>query len=175
MTRSQDPTAADAMRRRYVDMYRQHLSFLDELPDLYHEDRDDYAEHRTREEIDALLRYGHHIPVGRGWTREYVDEHFPGWTWNQLLRVLRAADVLADRPFGGVACRTEVTEMYFDSETGWLVVHEDGTMTCGLSAPGATRPAPRRPEDGPCRGRSVSDAPGDTVSNTVEDPDTPTV
>ncbi len=43
-----------------------------------------YTVARNRADLSALLRYGHFIPIGRGLTSKYVDDHFPGWTWDSL-------------------------------------------------------------------------------------------
>ena len=41
-----------------------------------------------------MLHFGHIIPVSKGWTREHVNSHFPGWTWNQLIAVCMAAQIV---------------------------------------------------------------------------------
>src|SRR5690606_16223131 len=51
----------------------------------------EYKEVRTREQLTRLLGHWHFIPMGRGFTQAHVAENYPGWTWNQLVRVLTAA------------------------------------------------------------------------------------
>lgn len=107
------------------------------LIETYWDVRDLYRIHSTRSEIRELLRHGHPIPVGRGWTREYTEKHFPGWTWNEVRAVCFASGIL--KTPGGVAnLDPELREIYFDSPTSWLVVWENGHMTCGPDAPRTT-------------------------------------
>ena len=91
----------------------------------------EYGEHRTGLQMDRLLHHGHVIPVTRGFTRDHVDQHFPGWTWNDLLEVCRAADLLApDRPRGApFACREQVKAVHFNSPRSLAVEWLDGTVT----------------------------------------------
>lgn len=125
----------DEIRRRYADMAASALMFM---PEAYWDDRHRYALTRTREELNDLLRFGHIIPVSRGWTRAYVDEHYPGWTWNGLVGVLRAAGVLVDRGGSPPCCAPGVRAVWFDSEDGWLVEWENDRHTCGLAPPGSS-------------------------------------
>ena len=52
------------------------------------------AEHRTRDELNELLRHAHFIAVGKGHTARYVEKHYPGWHWNELIAILRIGGVL---------------------------------------------------------------------------------
>ena len=89
-----------------------------------------YKEHRTREELQALLRHGHYIPACRGWTREYVDKHYPGWTWNELMEIWRAAGIVVRRPGGAPpACDIRVKAIHFNGPRSFAVEWEDGTVT----------------------------------------------
>ena len=72
-----------------------------------------YAESRTGEEISRLLHYGHIIPVRRGLTADYVDRHFPGWTWNALMDVWRAAGIVVRTPGGIPDCDPRVRAVHF--------------------------------------------------------------
>lgn len=47
----------------------------------------------TAEDVRELAHYGHSIPIGRGFTRDYVNKNYPGWQWGQLMNVLRRADL----------------------------------------------------------------------------------
>ncbi|WP_291278509.1 hypothetical protein [Galactobacter sp.] len=105
--------------------------------EMYWDVRDLYRVHSTSAEIKELLRHGHPIPVGRGWTREYTEKHFPGWTWHEVKAACQAAGIVTP---GGVGFTVSdgVKEIYFDSPTSWLVVRENGVMTCGPDAPRTT-------------------------------------
>lgn len=117
-------------------------TMLNALPEIYWHKRERYAECRTREELDLLLRYGHAIPVRRGLTEAHAGLHFPGWSWNQLIRVLKAAGILVQRGGSPPCVDPGVREFYFDSEEGWLVDWLDEHVTVGLAHPGTTTPAP---------------------------------
>ena len=88
-----------------------------------------FKQRRTREELNALLHYGHIIPVSKGWTRAYVNEHFPGWTWNELVRIVRVAGILVSKGGSPPRCDERVQELHFDSENAWLVEWTDGSRS----------------------------------------------
>lgn len=106
-----------------------------------------YREVRTREQLNKLLHYGHIIPISRGLTNKYVDGHYPGWTWNALIRVLSAADVYVGRGGTPPRCDDRVVRVHFDSHEAWCVEWEDGRTTEGPAAPGTTRPDVDRGRD----------------------------
>lgn len=89
-----------------------------------------YTEHRTGAEIDRLLHHGHWIPVTKGFTQRYVDEHFPGWSWNDLMAIWRAAGIVV-RPAGGapLQCDERVAAMHFSGPGNWLIEWRDGAVT----------------------------------------------
>lgn len=95
-----------------------------------------FAVARTRADLNALLHYGHFIPVSRGLTAKYVDEHFPGWTWNGLTAVLNAAGVFIGGGAGTPYCDPAVGAVHFDNTESWLVEWEDGNVTNSSRAPG---------------------------------------
>lgn len=82
-----------------------------------------FREHRTREELNSLLHYGHIIPVSKGWTRAYVEDHYPGWTWSD--------HVTGDMPRR--VCPVEVPPI------GHLAARD-----CGVPGKGRSRVAARR-------------------------------
>lgn len=90
-----------------------------------------YAEHRTGAEIQNLLHHGHCIPVLRGFTRAHVAEHFPGWTWNGILAVCRAASIVDPQSGGGspLRCDPRVRVFHFTNEQVFAVEWDDGTVT----------------------------------------------
>jgi hypothetical protein len=90
----------------------------------------EYGEHRTGIEVDRLLHYGHIIPVSHGYTTEYVAEHFPGWTWNQLMAIWRAAGVVVRSGVGGPpSCDRRVKAIHFDGPDSFAIEWLDGTVT----------------------------------------------
>jgi hypothetical protein len=92
-----------------------------------------FQQRRTREELNALLHYGHIIPVSKGWTRAFVHEHYPGWTWSGLIKVLSSAEILVNRGGAPTCCDERVEVFLFDSPDSWLVERADGSTT---AAPG---------------------------------------
>lgn len=89
-----------------------------------------YAEHRTRDELNKLLHYGHIIPVSRGFTDAYVAKHFPGWHWNSLMAIWKAAGIVVRSPAGGPPwCDPEVVAIHFNGPDSFAVEWVDGTVT----------------------------------------------
>ncbi|GAA3200632.1 hypothetical protein [Microbacterium terregens] len=86
-----------------------------------------YDQARARVDVNRLLHYGHPIPVSRGFTAAFVSENYPGWTWNELIGVLKDAGVV----IGGVPphCEPGVGAVHFDADGSWLVEWEDGRIT----------------------------------------------
>ena len=84
---------------------------------------------RTRADINRLLHYGHPVPVSRGLTAEYVDTHFPGWAWNRLLEVLKAAGIVVKSKAGTLHCDPGVGAVHLDNFERWVVQWEDGRVT----------------------------------------------
>ena len=80
-----------------------------------------FREHRSLEECNALLHYGHIIPVSRGYTRKFVTENYPGWTWNELMQVFRSAGILINRGGSPPACDHRVITFHFSSPSEFYV------------------------------------------------------
>ena len=57
----------------------------------------------TRYGIDRIMHFAHFIPVKKGLHQKHIDEKYPGWTWNQMVHLLRDAGVLIERAGGGLA------------------------------------------------------------------------
>lgn len=90
-----------------------------------------FREHRTREELDGLLHYAHFIPVSRGFHDDYVAEHYPGWTWNELIYILRTAGVVIDRGGTPPMCDPRVRAVHWTDATTFAVEWEDSSPTVG--------------------------------------------
>jgi hypothetical protein len=86
-----------------------------------------FGTHRTREELNQLLRYGHVIPVSKGLTAKYVAEHYPGWTWNSLVEVFKAAGIFEGRGGSPPKCDDRVATLHFNSKSSLAVEWSDGT------------------------------------------------
>lgn len=107
-----------------------------------------YREDRTSAEIDRLLNHDFIVPINRGYHAKFVEENYPGWTWNQLIRVLTAAGVRVPRPGSPSRCHDDVVRVQFDSEVSWRVEWKDGTVTEGPEPAGTTVPTPSGIETG---------------------------
>lgn len=84
---------------------------------------------RTRRELATLLQYVHWIPVSRGFHQDYVNRHFPGWTWNALLAVLRPTGSVQSQGGAPAKCHPEVRLVFFTDPSSWAVEWVDGTVT----------------------------------------------
>lgn len=88
-----------------------------------------YAVARTRAELNELLHFGHPIPILSGRTQQYIDKRYPGWTWNRLTAVLKAAGVFEHGGAGTPHCDPRVGAVHFDNEHTWMVEWENGRVT----------------------------------------------
>ena len=86
-----------------------------------------FREHLTLEQCNALMHYGHWIPINRGFTARYVDENFPGWTWNELVKVFVGAGLYRRSSVGGPPkCDDRVEVFHFSGPTDFFVECTDG-------------------------------------------------
>ena len=67
----------------------------------------------TRFDIDRILHFAHPIPWKHGWHQRHLDDHHGEWDWNDMMAMLRHAEVLIDRP-GGPALSLETQEAHGD-------------------------------------------------------------
>ncbi len=97
----------------------------------------DYIYSKSRPDLNDLLRHGHIIPVSRAYTSAYVEKYYPGWTWNRLIAVFRAADVMDGGGGAPPRCKQEVVRVEFDGQGRWRVEWEGGRVTQSPRRPGA--------------------------------------
>jgi hypothetical protein len=90
---------------------------------------EEFAEHRTAEELARFLRHIHWIPQSRGITDAFVDKHFPGRTWQGLVLVLKAAGIFVGRGGSPPRLMPTVAMLHFTDATRWAVEWEDGVVT----------------------------------------------
>ena len=45
------------------------------------------------DDVKRLAHYGHVIPMGKGFTRDFMAAHYPGWEWGQLLGAISKAGI----------------------------------------------------------------------------------
>jgi hypothetical protein len=94
---------------------------------------EDLAEHRTAEELARFLHHIHWIPQSRGITDAFVDEHFPGRTWQGLVLILKAAGIFVGRGGSPPRLMPTVAMLHFTDATQWTVQWEDGVVTASPS------------------------------------------
>jgi hypothetical protein len=99
---------------------------------------EEFAEHRSADELARFLHHIHWIPQSRGITDAFVDKHFPGRTWQGLVLVLKAAGIFVGRGGSPPRLMPTVAMLHFTDATQWAVEWEDGDVTAS-QAPG--RPA----------------------------------
>jgi len=54
----------------------------------------------TVDEIRDITQYAHWIPIVRGYHHDFIEERYPGWSWNQFLPVLHKAKLLRQHKDG---------------------------------------------------------------------------
>lgn len=78
----------------------------------------------TRAQLNRLLHHGHPIPVTRGITKRFIDEHYPSWSWNSLTQVLKEMGVVrGDTP---PHSDPGVGAVHLDGSGSWMIQWEDG-------------------------------------------------
>ena len=70
----------------------------------------------TRYDIDRVLHFAHPIPFKHNWHQRHLDEHHGRWDWNDMMAMLRHAEVLIDRP-GGQRCHWKLKKLTATSPT----------------------------------------------------------
>lgn len=83
-----------------------------------------YVEHLSREQINGVLHHAHIIPVSKGYTREYVALHHPGWSFNELIGIFTAAGIIVED--GMPRCDESVKCLHFNDATSFTVEREQG-------------------------------------------------
>ena len=70
----------------------------------------------TRFDIDRILHFAHPIPWKHRWHQRHLDDHHAHWDWNDMMAMLRHAEVLVDRP-GGLRCHWKLKKLTATSPT----------------------------------------------------------
>ena len=87
------------------------------------------SRHCHAAELARFLHHIHWIPQSRGITDAFVDEHFPGRTWQGLLLVLEAAGIFVGRGGSPPRLMPTVGMLHFTDAMHWAVQWEDGVVT----------------------------------------------
>ena len=97
-------------------------------------DASSFREHRTLDECKLLLHYGHVIPICHGHTARFVAVHYPGWTWNELVAVFKAAGIFINRGGAPATCDDRVVRFHFSGPTEFYVEWIDGVEPDDVAA-----------------------------------------
>jgi len=84
-----------------------------------------FEQHWHREQISEFLHYLHWIPQTKGFARKFMDDHYPGWTYSEVLAVIRDAEIV--KGLNGAWCDERVIAIHFDHRQRYLVQWFDGT------------------------------------------------
>lgn len=93
-----------------------------------------FREHLTIDQCKQLLHHSHWIPINRGYTARFVAENYPGWTWNELVKVFVAAGIFINRGGTPATCDPRVVAFHFSSPTEFLVEWGDGVEPADVMA-----------------------------------------
>jgi hypothetical protein len=99
---------------------------------------DRYAWHATRADVDRVLHFTHWIPRSRGFTNTFLNDNWPGWNLERLIKVFDAAGIRrkptsrrASAPHGGY-CHWKVKEIHFNGRHEFHVEWNDLTEDDGI-------------------------------------------
>jgi len=83
----------------------------------------------TRRDVDRLLAHAHPTPVLLGIADRYVAQRFPGWSWNRLIRALRATGAVELTVTGPQRCHARVRTLQVSRAGVCAAEWADGTVT----------------------------------------------
>ena len=89
-------------------------------------DRFDY--YFTADDVRWLAHYGHAIPIMKGFTLEYVNTHYPGWSWSQLVNTLKRAGLYAKNEGHGARITEGFVGALVLAEGDGVAVGDDGSL-----------------------------------------------
>jgi len=89
-------------------------------------DRFDY--YFTADDVRLLAHFGHAIPIMKGFTLEYVNTHYPGWSWSQLVNTLKRAGLYAKNEGHGARIAEGYVGALVLAEGDGVAIGDDGTL-----------------------------------------------
>jgi hypothetical protein len=89
-------------------------------------DRFDY--YFTAEDVRDLAHYGHAIPIMKGFTQDYVNHHYPGWSWSQLVNTLKRAGLYAKKEGHGARITEGFVGALVLAEGDGVAIGDDGSL-----------------------------------------------
>ena len=86
------------------------------------------------EAIKELSNYAHWIPMVRGYTRDYMDSHYPDWEWNDLIPKMLSRGIISTEHSDG---DTKLWQgLSLKAGVGAVVVTKTGGRTSFRCEPG---------------------------------------
>ena len=82
----------------------------------------------TADDVRELAHYGHSIPMGRGFTRDFMNDRYPGWQRGQLMNVLRRADLYVKNEGHGGRIAEGYVGVLVLAEGGGVAIGDDGSL-----------------------------------------------
>ena len=93
-----------------------------------------YVLRLEREAIRELSNYAHWIPMVHGYTRDFVDSHYPGWEWNDLIPKMLNRGIISTAQSDG---DTKLWQgLWLKAGVSAVVVTKAGDRTSFRCAPG---------------------------------------
>ena len=89
-------------------------------------DRFDY--YLTADDVRWLAHYGHPIPISKGFTLQYMNRHYPGWSWSQLVNTLRRAGLYAKNAGHGARITEGFVGALVLADGDGVAIGDDGSL-----------------------------------------------
>ena len=86
--------------------------------------------------VNRILGFLHQIPLGRGLHDGHAAEHFPGYSFAELLRIIGLSGILIRdrRHHSGVRCNPALDRLIIDPDGStdiiWSAAHRDDQAGC---------------------------------------------
>ena len=80
------------------------------------------------------MNHSRWIPINRGYTAAYVADNFPGWTWNELVKVFIAAGIHVRKEGPSAKVDDRVPSFHFSTASEFLVAWVHGVEPGDIAA-----------------------------------------
>ena len=86
------------------------------------------SEGEADEQRERRGQGGHAIPIMKGFTQDYVNEHYPGWSWSQLVNTLKRAGLYAKKEGHGARITEGFVGALVLAEGDGVAIGDDGSL-----------------------------------------------
>ena len=98
----------------------------------------------SRAEIAKILHYVHPIPVGKGFTREFLNTNHPGWKLGDLMKWFEEAEIISGHAMSSFKVEPKVAGLIvFKNKTFEVVWMTDDEWAAHLAEQAGTDPLRR--------------------------------